>query len=80
MILGPVFIVNGEDTVPGGNYTTLGDAAKAALKLSRNTARPFEEWDLHRVTGEPEDSSRPLTSEDDAERFFLTLKIGTGSS
>jgi hypothetical protein len=78
MILGPLFIVNGEDVVPGGDYPTLGDAAKAALKLSRNTARPFEEWVIHRLDGALEDPARPLTSKDDVEKFFITLRVGAG--
>ena len=78
MILGPVFIVNGEDTVPGGDYATLGDAAKAALRLSRNTARPFEEWEVRRLDGALEDTTRPLTSSDDVEKFFITLRVGAG--
>jgi hypothetical protein len=77
-----VFIVNGEDVPVDANESApLTNARDAALRLSRNTARPPNDWELYDIQGRPiSDTSRTPVAFGFAPdtRLFLTLRVGAG--
>jgi hypothetical protein len=78
-----LFIVNGEDVlVEVDPSEPLSAARDQALKKSRNTGRPPEEWTTRNERGEPLDPTVkietfgfPLKV-----RLFLSLQVGFGGS
>lgn len=71
------FIVNGEDVrVLAETDAPLIVAMRRARKISRNTARPDEDWELRNMTGLRVNELE--TPQHAGDRFFLTLHAGAG--
>jgi len=78
-----LFIVSGEDArVPFVTGDLLWELRDTVLKLTKNTGRPPEDWEVRLETGRELD---PLTPANDlvpegqrSVRLFLSLRVGGG--
>lgn len=74
-----IFIINGEDVLTEVFANRpIGEAAARALRLSHNTGRPPEEWEIRGETGHLLDPDIPPPDIAHFPRFFLSLRCGAG--
>src|SRR5271154_4018214 len=75
-----LFIVNGEDVpITALHEDQISDARDDALRISHNTGRPLEDWEIRTDTGALVPPSTRVLCFPNA-RLFLTLRVGVGGN
>lgn len=76
-----IFVINGEEIpIDVGHDETLGAARSNALRVSHNTGRPENEWEMRTENGvrlNP-DAAVGSTGLADRDLLFLSLRVGLG--
>lgn len=74
-----IVIVGGDEyAVPANKHAPLHTIIPEALKLSKNTGQPPENWDLKDVSGNPLDGNMKIEDLPEDAKVFLSLKAGIG--
>ncbi len=73
-----VIVGSDEYAVPANQHAPLHTIIPEALKLSHNTARQPDEWDLKDAPGNLLDRNMKIEDLPEGAKIFLSLKAGIG--